>query len=107
MSDTIAPVAPADERYEEARADLAKRYLSAVNNSYEATMGDYSIGSINRASERLQAVRAEAAVWGLDESDLIVTIQGPFGTQWILASSEWAGHERIGRCHGECDNHGV
>lgn len=58
---------------------LAQRLLSAKNYAYEATMSDYSMGSINRATDRLREVRAEVEASPWDEDDLIYTYNGPYG----------------------------
>lgn len=58
---------------------LAQRLLSAKNYAYEATMSDYSMDSINRATEQLRAVRAEVEASPWSEDDLIYTYNGPYG----------------------------
>ncbi|MDZ4234977.1 MAG: hypothetical protein U1C73_14755, partial [Dietzia sp.] len=58
---------------------LAQRLLSAKNYAYEATMSDYSMASIERSQEQLQAARAEVEASPWDEDDLIYTYYGPYG----------------------------
>lgn len=53
------------------RQDLARRLAHALNYSYEATMGDYSQTSIDRAAADLWAVRQTVTLMGLTESDLV------------------------------------
>lgn len=59
--------------------DLARRLLSARNYAYEATMSDYSMASINRATENLRAIREEVEASEWTEDDLIQQYNGPFG----------------------------
>lgn len=55
----------------EAFQDLARRLASALNYSYEATMNDYSMTSINRAAVNLMEVRRTVTRLGLIESNLV------------------------------------
>lgn len=51
---------------------LAKRLASANNYAYEATMNDYSMASINRATGALGAARSEVALAGYTEDELVM-----------------------------------
>jgi hypothetical protein len=51
---------------------LLNRYCGALNYSYEANMSDYSMGSINRAAEDVEDVRAILDERGFGPRDEIV-----------------------------------
>jgi len=61
------------------RETLAKRLVRAKHYCFEATMGDYSMGSINAARTELELVSAEVIDRGWLEADL-VTFSGRTGT---------------------------
>lgn len=62
-------------------AEVAKRLASARNYAYEATMGDYSAASIERAQDSLAYWTEKAQEMDLDVDSLLV--RGQWG--WKVA----------------------
>lgn len=65
-------------------ASLARRYASAKNYLFEATMNDYSMESIRRGDLRKQEAEAALEAAGIDINDCTAWIGG----RWVSTLDE-------------------
>lgn len=81
--------------------DLIKRHAGNANYSVEANMGDYSMGSINRARDELDDTRAVLAERGIDDKASIVWVTGERYARWEPARKSDIVRAKLDALHAE------